>query len=499
MDFKDGYRASCKNADSYVAARLGDGYVNEVQDSITRLERSINAFEGYHTPTSQLKGDIFELGHSGSFDIDAAKNASGYRTWVNRSHDFASADISSNFGKEFGLKCYSNGANSAKAQATSYFERYSEYKSVSGRTELSFLDYLKEKGIDDESVMHDSIYSGQTRIIPADQLKEAKEFLRWKIAKEGANRPELVKKYQDTLDNLNSRIEAPDGTKSASLTTKDAEEIAEKAKEGQFKADDYGFSTEELIQFNEIIKEGLRSGQSAALISFALKTAPEIIKCIEKLIKDGHIESQDLEHLGLAAIDGAASGFVRGFVSASLTTACKSGALGSALKGVEPGVIAGITVIIMETLSDSIKVASGTLPIEQMADNLFRNVFVTSAGVGMGMLLGQLGPVGYMIGNIVGTAIGGFLYDKSSEAIMSFCVVSGVTFFGLVEQDYTLPDEVLQQLGFDIAEIDVARIDEAEPDTYELDTCNIDEAELDSVYMLRRGVIGFRKVGYIGY
>ena len=134
-----------------------------------------------------------------------------------------------------------------------------------------------------------------------------------------------------------------------------------------------------------------------------------------------------------------------------------------------------------------------------MADNLFRNVFVTSAGVGMGMLLGQLGPVGYMIGNIVGTAIGGFLYDKSSEAIMSFCVVSGVTFFGLVEQDYTLPDEVLQQLGFDIAEIDVARIDEAEPDTYELDTCNIDEAELDSVYMLRRGVIGFRKVGYIGY
>lgn len=88
------------------------------------------------------------------------------------------------------------------------------------------------------------------------------------------------------------------------------------------------------------------------------------------MVKQGEVDKEDLKKIGFAALSGAATGFVRGFVAASLTTACKSGALGEALKTIDPSGIAGLTVIMMETLSDSFKVVAGDMPANQMADNL---------------------------------------------------------------------------------------------------------------------------------
>ena len=207
MDFADGYKAFCRTTDSYIAASLGEDYVKSVADRISDLESDINSFNGYNTSTGNLKGDIAEFWHSGTFNIDAAVKGSKSQTFVDRSHDFASADITSNFGINYGLKYYADGRRSADAQSLSYFQRYAEYKSQTGRADLSFLDYLKEKGIDEESVMYDPIYSGQVRIIPADQLKDAVEYLKWKIAKEALARPEQVARYQDTLNNLSTKLE----------------------------------------------------------------------------------------------------------------------------------------------------------------------------------------------------------------------------------------------------------------------------------------------------
>ena len=515
MDFVEGYKAFCRNTDSYIAARLGEDYVKNVADRIFDLESNINSFTGYNTATDKLKGDIAEFWHSGTFNIDAAVkgkmdftqkelgtniiadksllglnkhlaiNGTDAESLVDRSHDFASADITSNYGVKYGLKYYAVGQKSADAQSMSFFQRYSQYKSQSGRADLSFLDYLKEKGIDEESVMYDPIYSGQVRIIPADQLKDAVEYLKWKIAKETLTRPEQAARYQDTLNNLATKLESPDGVGSIELTEQEAKVIATLAKEGRFKAGDYGLTTEELINFQYIIKEGLRAGTSAAVISFVLKTAPEIYKCIDKLVKQGEIDEDDLKKVGFAALSGAATGFIRGFVAASLTTACKTGALGEALKTVDPSGIAGLTVIMMETLSDSFKVVAGDMPANQMADNLIKNVIVTSAGVGLGIVFKTylaFIPGSYLLGNFIGTAIGSFVYQTTENAIMSFCINSGSTFFGLVKQDYSLPDEVLLRLGFDLAE---------------LETCELETCELESVFMLRRGVIGFHRIGYI--
>lgn len=497
MDFENGYKAFCLNTNSYVAARLGEDYVKNVADRISELESDINSFNGYNTPTNNLKGDIAEFWHSGTFNIDAAVNGSESQTFVDRSHDFASADITSNFGIKYGLKYYADGQRSAKEQAVSFFERYSKYKSESGRFGLSFLDYLKEKGIEDESVMYDPIYSGQVRIIPADQLKDAVVFLKYKM---GKAKPEQFARYQDTLNNLSTKLESSDGVSSIELTEAEARDIARLAKEGRFKASDYGLTTEELVNLKYIIKEGLEAGKTAAVISFVLKTAPEIYKCIDKLVKQGEIDKEDLRRVGFAALSGAATGFVRGFVAASLTTACKSGALGEALKTVDPSGIAGLTVIMMETLSDSFKVVAGDMSANQMADNLIKNVIVTSAGVGLGLVFKTylaFIPGSYLLGNFIGTAIGSFVYQTTENAIISFCINSGSTFFGLVKQDYTLPDEVLLRLGFDLAELETAELETCDLETCELGTCELETRELEAIFMLRRGVIGFHRIGYI--
>ena len=500
LDFKNGYDAFSRNVDSVFAARMGEEYIQNVESKILELESNINHFNGYGTSTDKLKGDIAEFWHSGTFNVNSAVKGSKSQAFVDRSHDFASSDITSNFGIRYGLKYYANGRKSVDAQSISYFQRFAQYKSESGRSDLSFIDYMKEKGIDEESVMYDPIYNGQVRIIPADQLKDAVEYLKWKIAKEELTRPEQVARYQDTLNNISTKLESSDGVSSIKLTEYEAKEIAEISKKGKFKASDYGLSTEELVDFQYIIKEGLRAGTSAAVISFAMKTAPEVYKCIDKLAREGGISRKDLQNVGFAALDGSATGFVRGFVSASLTTACKSGALGTSLKSIDPSAIGGLTVVLMETLSDSFKVVAGDMPANQMADNLIKNIIVTAAGVGLGMVFKTylaFIPGSYLLGNFVGTAIGGFVYQTANDAIMSFCINSGSTFFGLVNQDYKLPDEVVQRLGFDIGGLEKGGLKKGSLKKGGLEKGGLEKGKLETVYVLRRGVVGFHKIGYI--
>lgn len=504
MNFKDGFKAGCSNIDAIVASGDANAYINTIQSEIDNLADDLNKFKGYQTSNSILGGDVVEFYQSGTFNINAALEKSELRTTVNRSHGFGSPDITRNDGVKYGLKYYGTGEGSAKAQATSYFERYCEYKK--GRDDLTFEDYLKEKNIPEDAVLkHDPIYSGQVRIIPVDQYEAAVEYLKRRIAKESVTRPEQVKKYQDVLDNLATKIQSEDGVASYELTKEGAEKLAKLAKEGKVDLSELGISLEELVDINYILKEGLQAATTAAIISFVLATAPELYRCLDKLAQDGELDTEDLKNVGFTALKGSSLGFFRGFVSASLVTACKAGKLGVALKQVNPSVIAGLTVVLTETLKDSYYVASGDLPASVMADNLIKNVIVTSSGVGMGILMQTylpLIPGAYLLGNFVGSAMANFVYTSSKEAIISYCIVSGSTFFGLVEQDYRLPEEVFERLGSELAkvetaDIETANIETADIETADIETADIERANIEAVCILRRGVIGFRKIGYV--
>ena len=95
---KQGYESYTNIIGGDIGAKLGEQYISELNTAINVLNDDINAFSGFNTPIEQLKGDIAEYWHSDTFNINAKLNNSQFKTLVDRSHDYASADITSNWG-----------------------------------------------------------------------------------------------------------------------------------------------------------------------------------------------------------------------------------------------------------------------------------------------------------------------------------------------------------------------------------------------------------------
>lgn len=501
VNFEDGYKFFVDNSSAIIGAEMSDYYVENVDEEIKKLITDLNSLEGFKTSSKMLKGDIAEFWHSGTFNIKAVLEGSDHRAFVDRSHDFASTDISTNFGDRYGLKFYSDGQASAKAQATSVFQRFKEYQSSGGKDNLE--KFLNDRGYDNvDSVLNDPIYSGQIRVIPRDQLKEATKWLSDMIKKESARRPEQVHRYQETLDLLNDRLKDNEGIESIPLSKKEAEQLATLAKQGKINAEDLGLTTEELIKFDHIMQQAFKAGLTAATISVVLKVAPEIYKAISYLIKNGEIDGEQFKKIGFAAVSGGAEGFIRGTVSSALTTCCKAGLLGEALKVVDPTIIGTVTVLTLNVVKNAYSVAIGNKTKQQLTGELIRDMYVSACslvGGGFTQAFIEVPILGYLIGSFVGSIVGSFTYSIGEKAVLSFCVDSGFTMFGLVEQDYTLPKEVLEEMGIDTFDYETFEVASFEPDTFEFDTFQADTFNPDTlgIKFLRRGVIGVSKVGYV--
>lgn len=497
--FNFGFKSAVENYGGVVGDNFGRNYVNLVDAAISDLENDINAFQGYNTPVDKLQGDIAEFWHARSFNINTAVNQSKYLANINRSHEFASPDISGNWeNSDYGLKYYKTAEKTIAAQAKSYIERYKEYHSK--HPECSFEKYLSERNVSIDCLPDNPIYSGQLRLIPCDQYKEALLILDLKIASESVKRPELVAKYKEVRELLTKNVKSPDGTTSIELDRKTSQRIAELAREGKFNAADMDITTEKLIHINHMIKSGVKAGISAAVITMVLKTAPEIYKCLDQLINYGSISNEQLEKFGLTAIEGTYDGFLRGFISGVLTIACESGKLGSVSQNIPPGVIGALTVILIQSLKDSMKVVKGELSRVEMLNNLNRSILVSGISIGTASLFQILMPAlpfAYLLGNMVGSFVGSYIYETADKAIMALAIENGWTIFGLVEQDYQLPDEVLEEIGIDVFEYEKFLPKEFSYDTFSFDNFNYNQQNFDMIHVLRRGVISVHQVGYI--
>ena len=494
--FKEGFDFFAEHASNFAGMELGIGYVDTVNGEIEEFVKSVSHFKGMQSSVDTLKGDLAEFWHAGTFNIDAAVNGSGNRLQVDRSHDFGSVDVSGkNIDLEAGLKYYKSGVESAKQQAKSVFETYKKYQSSGGKETLE--EYLKNRNYQDESVLNDAVYSGQIRVIPSDQLTEATRWLERKIAEEESKRPEQVARYRETLKLLKDRIADNDGNESIPLSEEDARKLAQLAKEGKINPEDWGLTTEELIRAEYILKQAFKAGLTAATISIVLKTAPEILNAVKYLIENGEVDEDQFKKIGFAALKGGSEGFVRGTVSAAITTACKSGALGAALKSVDPTVIGAVTVLVMDTVKNSYAVATGKMTRYEMSNELIRTMFTTTCSLTLGAVSQafiEVPVVGYMIGSFVGSLVGSFTYSLAYKPAISFCVDTGFTMFGLVNQDYVLPEDVIKEIG-----IDVFEYDEFKPERFQFDTFSaqaFEPVELDMTF-LRRGVIGINEIGFL--
>ena len=83
--------------------------------------------------------------------------------------------------------------------------------------------------------------------------------------------------------------------------------------------------------------------------------------------------------------------------------------------------------------------------------------------------------------------------------LISLCVDTGCTCFGLVEQDYVLPKELLDSLKVETITIPTAQLQCLDIPRANIPLIDIPRVEYETIdfVMIKRGLIDVNKVGYI--
>lgn len=161
------------------------------------------------------RGYVAENFIAESYNLDAKIKKSDDYAYVPESNKDASPDIVYDYdSKEASLKFYKDSEQSAKAQTNPKYEN-------------------------------------QTRVIPEDQVDEAKEFLE-KLAKknEMKGRDEASQLQRQTAEKIDSKIKGRDGVESTGLTKKQSDELAE-----AFTVDENGNTIVDESKIDKVLKE----------------------------------------------------------------------------------------------------------------------------------------------------------------------------------------------------------------------------------------------------
>ena len=515
--FEKGYEYFKNNAAAYFGADSGKKITESMTkyENITAAEReteelvqTLNTFKDYKTDPNILKGDAAEYLHAYTFNINALLKNSSAHAVVNRSHEFASPDITitgSDGNISFaGLKYYADGQKSAKAQSVTLNESYKElaYKNPG----LSTAEFLSQRGLPPDTDINSLKYPNQQMTIQSDGFEEGQVWLGQKISGERLTRPDQAARYKEVNKHLSDRISDGYGVESRGFTNDEAKKIAQLAKDGQVTAEEIGipgnYDSLRWEQAAQILQDACKAGISAAVITLVLKTVPAVYDAVACLIKDGELNPDELKNIGSAAISGAKEGFIHGCIAATFSSFCKVGLLGQAFEQLPTSAICAMTAITVNVIKYSFDVAGGRKTSSEMVLDITRDTFVSACSLALGGISETLIPVpilGYLIGSFAGSMLGSFIYQAGQRAVLSLCADTGFTMFGLVEQDYTLPDEIIHDLGFAAFESESFEPETFEPETFESESFSPETflPESIDIKFLRRGVICANKIGYL--
>lgn len=185
--------------------------------------------------------------------------------------------------------------------------------------------------------------------------------------------------------------------------------------------------------------------------------------------------------------------------------ALQHGLFGEALKNANPTLVGVVVTVVLGTIKDSIMVAAGKMSATEMGMK-FVDTLVVSSGYMVSMKVGglitqtlcpQLPGIGYAIGSLLGCSLA-VVYNIGKNKFISFCVNTGFTCFGLVEQNYELPEEVLKEMGVETVQIKRAKVGTA-PVAHMQPMANVNRTSYETIdiTVVRRGVIGVNKIGYV--
>lgn len=472
---KKGWDFSTRILGADISAQYGYAYLEKVNDAITDLQNSINNHSYRGQDIAHFKGYIAEEWHAGTFNINAVAAESVDRANTLNSNALDSVDIILRSGRQYSAKVYTDGTKSGFAQA--------KISSETGRAS----------------------YEDQWRLVASDHLEDARTALDRQALRNTEIRPDIAGVYRETSKKLVDRISNEEGISSIPETQKTYEQIAKDGKDRTFDPDNYGITPNNIISSDLIIKQAVKAGYTAAAVTAAIQLAPEIYKAVDYLIKTGEIDLDHVKKMGIKGLTSGAEGFLRGSVSCALLILCHEGVLGEGLKSIDPTSLGTFVAIVLETIKNSVLVAAGKMTARGMGA-AFADSVVVSAGYVLGAKIGgiigqalgfQLPAIGYLIGSLIGCAFAA-VYNIGKKFLISLCIETGFTCFGLVEQDYTLPEEILLDYGIDLIPINRSVVSRAEINrTPVINYANRIKTETVDIKILRRGLIGVNKVGYI--
>jgi hypothetical protein len=468
--FEQGWNTASNLTGSEAAALTSEHYVQNVANAIQKLSDDLYALNA-PTQASKINGGFMaEAWHADTFNVNAAVKNSPHRATRLGVNTLNSVDIDTNFGKTYSSKYMATAEKTAAAQ---------------GKLDLT---------------TRQPAYAGQDPLVPKDQLEDVKKTAHNRSLKNTGSRPEVARSYHEVEKHATDRISDGKVT-SDPLTKKESTKLDKDVKKGKLDLDERGVSTQKRIEAEDVLRNAVGAGLMSAAINAALAVAPDIVEELTQYFKNGEVNPKEFQRVGLKALSAGSDGFLKGSLSSTFVILCQSGKLGESLIKASPDVIASLVVITLCTIEDGVRLALGNLNAREMGGHLVDNAVVTLSFLGAMKIGGTLGQsiapelpiVGYLIGSAIGCGIA-LTYGMVKKPLIAFCRDSGFTNFGLVEQDYTLPEEALKDMGVELADIEVASIE-----TASIEYANLapDPSEVPAFKMIRRGVFSFNKIGYV--
>lgn len=513
IDFERGYKYVLDNVGGAIGADISQTWIDSINQNVENMTQDmLSTAQAKNLDVDRLQGFMAEIWHTHTFNANATIHHSSSVATQPDVNTFGSADVV--IGKhEFSLKSYNTEKGSYQAQAESPWERYCKLKSQAehkGKSYQSFDEFLKERGLENDKSAKMSMYYEQGKVISSDMLNGAKALLHKKILSlEGDSSPTpesklQLERYKEVYHTLTDVVGDGKGNESIQLSHSDAIKLAKAAKAGDIDKEllaECGLDINKLVTAKDIACESLKAGLSAATFSLILSITPTIVNGISMLISSGEIDVESLKDGGASALPATARSFLSGSITAALNTSCQTGKLGEALVGADPMVISTLVVVTIGTIGSALKLASGKISKAEMAHEIMQMYVTTAFSYAGGVALAALFegfPFAYMIGSFIGGIVGGFIYSATEKLFMSFCVDSGCTFFGLVDQNYTLPERVIEELGLEQFNFEKMTIEQFEYDTFSIDKFSLDSFEYEKfgIEILRRDLIGVYSVGY---
>lgn len=553
--FEKGYRYYCESMAAGYAAGTSTGtldgqfeYIFQQNDQIGKLIEEINDLsETYrnNTPGSR-QGFLFEAFHRKTYDLDRVVNHQAHLPEAAQPamNGYASPDaVVDNIA--YNAKVYADGHATFKdALSKTHRQVYNE---LNGR--ISEEQFKAERGI--TGSLDELKYKGQKHLVVSDQIDVIKGDAR-SAAKASANRGTFREKnYRDIQRNTVDRIEDQYGNRSIPISKSGLEDLDNLTLNKQLSPETlraFGIDPSVTISWEQLkqqlINQTLKTGVTASVIAAVLSIIPIMINAISLLSEEGKFDHEAFCELGYQSLSIPAKSFLIGcstsaVINASnflkLKDAAKNAIEAKPLTGIQCSLIAVAVSILISTTEIAIMRAFGKISRAQMADRIFDCCLTSTLSILTGYVsqkvithlvsaatqeafdaiftaivskvfgvtfttaLPVFSVLSYLAGSVIGFAIAKLIHCATKKIIFSFCVESGCTFFGIVDQNYELPQEVIDAIGIEVFDYEKFEYDSFQADSFQFDTFSPDTFEYEKfgIRILRRGVIEFGKIGYI--